>query len=53
LDSLFDLALGDLYFNIPPSQPHQPKNEAEEKDKTIVAILSSENIVEEKDELFN
>ena len=53
LDSLFDLALGDLYFKAPPSQPHQPKDEAEDKEKTIVAILSSENIVEEKDDLFN
>ena len=42
-----------MYFNIPPSQPHQPKDQAEDKDKTIVAVLSSENIVEEKDDLFN
>ena len=53
MDSLFDLALGDLYFKASPSQPHQPKDEAEDKEKTIVAILSSENIVEEKDDLFN
>lgn len=26
---------------------------AEDKDKTVVAVLSSENIIEEKDDLFN